>query len=127
MERRHAVALRAAFRSLFPFSRAGGAAVPLAPGRRSLGGWGRRFLLFDRYGALADAFAEVGQLRAAHGALPFDFDLVDAGRMKRENALDAFAVADAPHGKGFVQAPAAFADDHPGEDLDALLFALHDL
>src|SRR5665213_4231947 len=53
------------------------------------------FLFLDQRRALADAFAEVGELGAADVALPLDFHLVHARRVQRENTLHAFAVADA--------------------------------
>ena len=46
--------------------------------------------------------------------------------MQREHALDAFAVADAPHGERLVQPAAAPADHHAGENLNAFLVAFHD-
>src|SRR5206468_6704557 len=83
------------------------------------------FLLFDGHGAFADALAKVGQLGAAHGTLALDLDLVHARRMDGKDAFDTFAVADAADGESLVQAAAAFADHHAGENLNALLVAFH--
>jgi len=47
--------------------------------------------------------------------------------MDGENALDAFAIADAAHGERFVQPVAAAAEDDAGENLDAFLIAFNDL
>ena len=46
------------------------------------------FFLHQR-GALAEAFAQVGEFGAADGAFALDFHLVNAGRMDGEHALDA--------------------------------------
>src|SRR5207245_3441159 len=73
--------------------------------------------------ALAETFAQIGQLGAAHVAFAFDFDLIDPRRVHRKDPFDPLAVTDAPHGEGRVQAASAAANDHAGEDLDAFLVA----
>jgi hypothetical protein len=93
--------------------------------RRPLGRLGRLFL--DQRGAFAEAFAQVGEFGAAHGARALDFNFVHARRVQRENALDAFAVADAADGEGLVQPAPAPANDHAGKHLNALLVAFDDL
>ena len=58
--------------------------------------------------------------------MALNFNLVHAGRMQRENALHALAIADAADAERLVQAGAALADDYAGENLDAFLVAFHD-
>jgi hypothetical protein len=53
----------------------------------------------DEQGALADTAAEVVQLGAADLALVENLDLGDTGSVKREHALDAFAVGDFADGE----------------------------
>ena len=53
----------------------------------------------DEQGALADAAAEVVQLGAADLAFAENLDLGDAGGVKWEHALDAFAVGDFADGE----------------------------
>src|SRR5207249_9299876 len=57
----------------------------------------------DFGGRLADALTQVVELGAAHIAGALDFDFLDEGRMRREDALDALAVADATHGERLLQ------------------------
>src|SRR6266516_4256005 len=45
--------------------------------------------------------------------------------MDGKHAFNAFAIADAADGEGLIQAAAAFANHHAGENLDALLVAFH--
>src|SRR5690606_26317113 len=67
---------------------------------------------------LADAIAQVVELRAPDLALALDRDLLDVGRVERKDALDAFARDDAPHGEGAANpASASDPDDRAGEDL----------
>src|SRR3989442_8244945 len=47
--------------------------------------------------------------------------------MQREDTLDAFAVTDAADRKSGVEAASPPANDDPGENLDALFVAFHDL
>src|SRR5262249_14720534 len=88
---------------------------------------GRAHLLLHSDGALADALAEVGELRAADGAFALDFDFFNAGRMLAENALHAFAVANAADGESGLAPAPAFADHPAGDPRDALLVAFHAL
>ena len=50
-------------------------------------------------GRLAGAAAQIIELGAADGAAAHDLDLVDVGRIKREDALDALAEADLADGE----------------------------
>ena len=47
--------------------------------------------------------------------------------MHREHALHASAVTDAADGERLVQPAPALADDHTGENLNALFVAFHNL
>src|SRR4051794_26964817 len=86
----------------------------------------RLLLLPNRSRFLALAGAEIIQLRPAGPAFLFHFHFRDARRVDRENALDAFAVGNAPDGKCLIQ-PAAFpADDDSGKNLNPLFIAFHD-
>src|SRR5438445_12883770 len=82
---------------------------------------GFAFLFLDQRRALAETFAQIGQLGAAHVAFAFDFDLIDPRRVHRKDPFDPLAVTDAPHGEGRVQAASAAANYHAGEDLCAFL------
>src|SRR5690606_22649603 len=73
---------------------------------------------------LADAVAQVVELRAPHVAAAGDLDVLHARAVQREDALDALAGHDAAHGEGLAHSASAQGDDRPGEDLDALLVAL---
>src|SRR5690606_23832832 len=76
---------------------------------------------------LTGTFAEVIKLRTAHAAFARDFHLLDARRVQRENALDAFAKGHAAHGEARIGALAAFApDDDAFKDLHAFLLAFND-
>src|SRR5207244_1418159 len=72
-------------------------------------------------GAFADALAQVRELGPADRTAAFDFNLIDAGRMDREDALDPFPIADATNGEGLVEAASAPADDDPRKHLNAFL------
>lgn len=86
-----------------------------------------RFLFLHQGCAFAQALAQVGELGAPGAAFALDFHPLDAGRMDGKNALDAFAVADAPDGEHLVEPVAAPSDDDPGKDLDAFFVAFDDL
>src|SRR5690606_27040644 len=73
---------------------------------------------------LAAQLAQVVEARATHVAAALDLDLLDDRRVHREDALDADAVGDLAHREALRGAPAAAADDHALEYLDALLVAL---
>src|SRR5678815_4907518 len=89
-----------------------------------LGGAGRRVArVFGDAGGLTGAVAQVVQLRAANGAPHGDFDLVDAGGVHGEDALDADAVGHLAHGERLAVLPTAPAEDGALEDLDAFLVA----
>ncbi len=90
------------------------------------GGHGFGLFLHER-GTLADALAEVGELGAADTAGALHLHLVHARGVRGENALHAFAVADAADGEHLVQPVAAAPDDDARENLDAFLLAFHDL
>src|ERR1700722_11615716 len=96
---------------------------------RGLRGWlGLRdrhaaFALLDQSRAFTDALAQIGQLGTADGAFAFDFNLVNARGMVGENALHAFAVADASDGEGGIQPVPAAANHDAGKNLDALFVA----
>src|SRR6478609_10688098 len=91
---------------------------------------GRRVLVtlfLHGHGGLAAAVAEVVEAGAARLGLLLDLDLLDVGRVDREHALDALAVADAADGEVLVDAAAFVGDDDAGENLDALLVTFTDL
>ena len=83
--------------------------------------------LFLDLGLLATQFTQVVQLGATDVATGHDLDVVDVGRMHREGALDADAVALLAHGEGLADAATLTAHHDALEDLDALLGALDDL
>lgn len=62
-----------------------------------------------------------------HNRVLDDLDLVDAGRIQHERALDADVVRDAPDGELGVDAATIPANHNAFEDLDALFVALDDL
>src|SRR5690606_17724239 len=77
---------------------------------------------------LADAAAQVVQLRTAHTAGVDHFDTFHSRAVQGENTLHTFTVGNLPHGKGTVDALAATASDHnPLKDLNALLSAFNHL
>src|SRR6185369_17630898 len=79
---------------------------------------GRRVArVFGDAGGLTGAVAQVVQLRAADGAPHGDLDLVDAGGVHREDALDADAVGHLADGERLAVLPAAPAEDRALEDL----------
>ena len=92
-------------------------------GRRRCGVRHARLFFLHQRRALAEALAQIGQLGAADRAFALDFHLVHARRVQRENALHAFAVADAADGEHLVQPATAPANDHAGKNLDALFVA----
>src|SRR5690606_34723123 len=75
---------------------------------------------------LADAIAEVVELRAAHVAAASDLDVLHAGAVHGEDPLDALAGDDAPNGDRLAEAAALVGDHGAREDLDALLVAFLD-
>src|SRR5690349_20040675 len=77
-------------------------------------------LLLD-LGLLAAQFTQVVQLRAADVTAGHHLDVVDVGRVHREGALDADAVAFLADGEGLADATALTANHHALEHLDALL------
>src|SRR5262249_29218046 len=95
-------------------------AVPGDPVGRHLG------LALAQPGRLADALAEVVQLRPPNLAGALHLDLGDLRRVQREDALDALALDDAADGEHLAHALVAHADDDALEDLHALLLALED-
>src|SRR3954447_14965533 len=88
-------------------------------------GTGLETLFFDLRG-LADAIAQVVQLRPAHGTAGDRLDASQHRRMHRERALDADAVADLAHGERLAHAGALTPDDDALEHLHALLVAFDD-
>src|SRR5262245_53109170 len=62
-------------------------------------------------GLLATQLAQVVELGAAHVTTGGDVDVVDVGRVHREGALDADAVAFLAHGEGLTDPAALAADD----------------
>src|SRR6516225_9656110 len=73
---------------------------------------------------LAFQVAQVVQLRAPHAGGLGDFDLLNRGRVEREDALDALAERHLAHGKRRARAAAVDADHDPLEYLNALLVPL---
>lgn len=84
------------------------------------------FAFLDCGSSLANALAKVRELGAADGAVAFHFDFFDARRMHRENAFDAFAVADASDGECRVHAASSPSDDYTGKDLNSFFVAFDD-
>src|SRR5438552_6878378 len=64
-------------------------------------------LALAQLGRLADAVAQVEQLRPPHLAGPLHLDLGDLRRVDREDALDALALHDAADGEHLADALAA--------------------
>jgi len=81
------------------------------------------FFFLHESGTFAQALAKISEFRAADGAFALDFNFVHAWGVDGENALDAFAVADAADGEHLVQAVAAAANHYPGKNLDTFLVA----
>lgn len=82
----------------------------------------------DLDGALAEASAQIVELRTTDFAAMLDFDFVDAGRMEGEYALNTFAIGNPANGETSLDAGAAFAgNDNASENLDAFFFTFHDL
>ena len=77
--------------------------------------------------ALAEAVAEVEELRATSIATAENFDLRQAWRVDWERTLDAFVGDDAAHGDHFMHATSGARQKHALEDLDALLVTFDDL
>ena len=82
------------------------------------------FLFANSRRFLAFAFAQVIQLRPTRFAYGLNLDLGDAGRVKRENALDSFAIGNSANGERFVQTAPFAADHDSGKNLHALLISL---
>ena len=78
-------------------------------------------------GALADAVAQVVELRAPHVAASRHLDLLDLRRVQRERALDADAERLLADREGLAHAVALALDDDALEDLRAAARALDDL
>src|SRR3954451_16053350 len=78
-------------------------------------------------GALADAAAQVVELRPAHVAAGRDLDALDLRRVQRERALHADAEGLLAHREGLAHALALALDDNALEDLRASARALDDL
>src|SRR5215475_861900 len=72
---------------------------------------------------LAAQSAQIIKLGAAHFAAAHDFDRVDHWRVKREHALNAFAIGDFADGEVLVQAAARAADANALVGLYAALVA----
>src|SRR5262245_64822465 len=66
---------------------------------------------------LADAIAQVIQLRAADDAGALQFDLADLRRVERESEFDAFALQDAALGEHIGNTFDAAGGDHVGDYL----------
>src|SRR5512147_374077 len=76
---------------------------------------------------LADAAAEVVELRPVDVADHRDLELLDLGRVEGERPLDADAERVLAHREGLPDPGALALDADPLEDLDALAIALDDL
>ena len=75
---------------------------------------------------LADAIAQIVELRSANLAAAHSVDGDDRGRMHGKNLLTANAVGDAAHGDGLVDAAVLLGDDGTLERLVALAVAFLD-
>ena len=91
--------------------------------RGSRGFLGAMIALLDGHRGLAGATAEVVKAGLHRLGLALDLDLLDVRGVNRKYALDTFAVTDAAHGEGLVDAIAFAGDDDAGENLDALFVA----
>src|SRR5580704_1816929 len=78
-------------------------------------------------GRFAPAAAQIIELGATDLAAAHDLDRVDHRRIEREDALDAFAIRNLPHGEVLVQAAAGAADADTFISLHAGALALDDL
>ena len=78
-------------------------------------------------GALADAVAQVVELRAPHVAARGQLDALDLRRVQREHALDADAEGLLAHGERLARAVALALDHDALEDLHAPARALDHL
>ena len=78
-------------------------------------------------GTLADAVAQVVELRAPHVTAGGDLDLLDLRRVHRERALHADAEGLLADREGLARAVALALDDHALEDLRTTTRALDDL
>src|ERR1051326_3331267 len=76
--------------------------------------------------AFARSFSQIIQFRAPDFAARHHFDLLDARRVERKDALDAEAVGDLPDGEVGAVSFAGDADHDAFEDLGPLLFSLDD-
>src|SRR6185369_6192083 len=76
---------------------------------------------------LTGATAQVVELGATHVAAAHDLDLVDDRRIKREDALDAFAERNLADGEAGADALVRAGDAHAFERLDAGAVAFDDL
>ena len=83
--------------------------------------------LLANLGCLADAVAQVVQLGAADIAVAHGLDLLDRGRVDRENLFHADAVGQAADGDGLFDAAVLLGDDGALEDLNTLTGAFLDL
>ncbi len=77
----------------------------------------------DRF---AGSLAKVIELRTSCFSASNWFDAEDIGRMKGEDALDAFVIHDSPNREGLVHAAPLACDYRAGEDLSTLLVAFFD-
>ncbi len=82
--------------------------------------------LFDA-GTFSAELAQIVQLGAADAAEAFDFDFGDGGAVKRENSLDADAVADLADGEAFADSAVFAGDDDAFEGLKTLVSTFGDL
>ena len=75
-------------------------------------------------GGLADAIAQVVQLRATHLTVTHDLKPRDLGAVKGEGPLDAHAEAELAHREGLTRTGAAHANDVALEHLLTLTLSL---
>src|SRR5262249_54019720 len=71
--------------------------------------------------------AEVEETTTTNHAARHDLDLVEARAVEHENTLDAHVETHLADGERAAEPGAVLLDDHPLEDLDAVLVALDDL
>jgi len=60
------------------------------------------FFFLHQSGALANSFAQIGELGTADGSLTFHLDLVHTRGIDWEHSLNTFAITDPAHGEGGV-------------------------
>src|SRR6187399_1620811 len=84
-------------------------------------------LLVLHAGCLAGEVAQVEETATADDAARNDLDLLEARGVQHENALYPDVEAHLTNGERRADPRAMALDDHPAEDLDAELVALHDL